>query len=129
MCHVTNWTVHWGGLLLFLQRYGDKLCKLYWFPTSIGSAYYLEMLLVWKVHCKLSDKILTCGRWFGQISKARKQVTRSVTWCDVHMAVCTDTWCGPFSSKEFFPMTIQTCRVLRKLRYIRKSGVAFTHLF
>ena len=129
MCLVTNWAVHWGRLLLFLPRYCDKLCQLHWSQTSIGSADYLEMLLVWKVHSKLSDEILTCSRWLGHISQAWKQVTRSVTWCDVHMAVCTDTWCGSFSRKELFPMTIQTCGVLRKLGDIRKGGVAFTHLF
>lgn len=85
------------------------------------------MLGVRKSHAKLGNKTLGAGGRKKRFAEARKSPTRSVTRRYRDVAVRADRRRRSFAREELRPVTIQTRRMLRKLRDVRKRRVAFTH--
>ena len=84
-------------------------------------AFDITVFVVREVHAKLGNN--------GGFTKTRKHVTRSVHWRRFHMTVQTDLRRRTFAREELLPVTVQTRRVFRKLRHIRKRRFAFAHFF
>ena len=85
------------------------------------------MLIVWKVHYELGDKVAALLRRIRNVAEAGKQETGSVARAIVDMTVRADRWGRPLARKELFAMTIQTRRVLRKLGHIREGRISLAY--
>lgn len=92
---------------------------------AIG-ALGIRVFLMREVHAKFGNKIDRLRGSKKRFAKTREDVTRSVGGRGFHMTIGTDSRNRTLAREELLSMTIQTGRMFRKLRHIRKGSVAFT---
>ena len=90
-------------------------------------ADYVDVFVMRKAHAEFRNKLASLQFWIYQITQAGEKPTRSIARCNGDVAICTDSGSRPLAREELLPMTIETRRVLGKLRDIRKSRIAFTN--
>jgi len=125
---MTNPTVRGRFLLLpVFPRSINKRCG----PLRRRSVatHYLEVCFMWKVHCKLAGSIPAWTRSIRHVAETRKQESHRIARRYRDVAIRTDFWRRSLACEELLAVAAQARRVFRKLRYIRKRGVAFAHFF
>ena len=94
---------------------------------AIG-AIGVSVLVMWKKHTELGNKVSPFCRRKEGFTKTRKRMSRRIEWGCFHMAVRANLRDGPLAREELLPMTTQARLMLRIFRYIGKRCIAFAHV-
>lgn len=81
-----------------------------------------------KADAEFRNNLAPLPRRIGYVGEARKKIAARIARRDADVAVRANPRRGSFASKELLAMTIQTGRMLGKIRHVGKRSLGFPRL-